>query len=170
MSHARSLAARQNATICLANAPATSTPSLPNAGPDNHTFSSGGRGFFFLAIASSLVGPIARFPGHHPLDRPTVGGATPTLLGGVPIRGACSSAHLLISNHVHNGDRVELETGRVRRPLLADWLKRDSMPMLDSIHAHACWRTREECCEQSVVVVRAKMGVVIVDVKILSIK
>ena len=72
---------------------------------------------------------------------------------------------------MRNGDGVEWGTGRVRRPLLADWPKRDAMPMLNSAHARARWRAREEC-EQSVVV-KAKMGVVVVvvsDVKILSIK
>ena len=33
------------------------------------------------------------------------------------------SAHILTSGHVSNGDRAESETGRVRRPLLSDWLK-----------------------------------------------
>ena len=58
--------------------------------------------------------------------------ATPTLLGGVPSGGVCGSAHLLTSGRVLNGDRVESETGRVRCPLLADWLRRDAMPRLDS--------------------------------------
>ena len=101
------------------------------------------------------------------MDRPTVGRATPTLLGGVPIGGVCSSAYLLTSSHVRKGDGLEWGTGRVRRPLLADWPKRDAMPMLNSAHA------REECREQSVVVVKAKMGIVVVvvsDVKILTIK
>ena len=53
---------------------------LLDARPDNHSFSSGGRGLFSWPLASSLVGPIARFPGRPPLDRPTVGGVTPTLL------------------------------------------------------------------------------------------
>jgi len=94
-----------------------------------------------------------QFPGRLPLDEPTVGGATPTLLGGVLIGSVCSSAYLLSSGHVRNG--VEWETGRVRRPLLADWPKRDAMPMLDSAHARAHWRAPEECREQSVVVVKA---------------
>ena len=68
-----------------------------------------------------------------------VGGATPTLLGGVPIGGVCGSTYLLTSGHVHNGDGAEWEMGRVRRPLLADWPKRDTMPMLDSAHARARW-------------------------------
>ena len=68
-------------------------------------------------------------PGSLPLERPTVGRATPTLLGGVPIGGVCGSAHHLTSGHVCNGDRVESEMGWVRRPLLADWLKRDAMPV-----------------------------------------
>ena len=86
-----------------------------------------------------------------------VGGATPTLLGGVPSGGVCGSAHLLTSGRMLNGDRVESETGRVRRLLLADWLRRDAMPTLDSAHTRACWRVREEFREQSVVAVRAKM-------------
>ena len=86
-----------------------------------------------------------------------VGGATPTLLGGVPSGGVCVSAHLLTSGGGLNGDRVESETGRVRHPLLADWLRRDVMPTLDSAHARACWRAREECREQSAVAVRVKM-------------
>ena len=57
---------------------------------------------------------------------------------------------------------AEWEMGRVRRPLLADWPKRDAMLMLNSAHARARWRAREECCEQSVVVVKVKMGVVVV--------
>ena len=40
-----------------------------------------------------------------------------------------------------NGDRVESEVGRGRRPLTADWLMRDAMPTLDSAHTHACWLT-----------------------------
>ena len=116
-----------------------------------HSFSSGGRCLSSWPL-TSLVGPIARFPGCLPLDRPTVGGATPTLLGGVPIGGVCSSAYLLTSDHVRNGDGAERETGRVRRPLLADWPKRNAMPMLNS--AHACARSpasmrrmlRAECC------------------------
>ena len=130
--------------LLLANAPATSTR-LSNVGPDNHSFSSGGRGFFSWPLASSLVGPIARFPGRPPLDRPTVGGATPTLLGGVLIGSVCGSAHLLTFCHVRNGDGAEWEMGWVRRPLLADWLKRDAMPVLDSAHVRACWRAHEEC-------------------------
>ena len=47
-----------------------------------------------------------------------------------------------------NGNRVESETGRVRRPLLADWLRRDAMPTLDSAHTRTCWRAREECHER----------------------
>ena len=65
------------------------------------------------------------------MDRPTVGGATPTLLGGVPIGGFCISAYLFTSGHVRNGDGAEWEMGRVRRPLLADWPKRDAMLMLN---------------------------------------
>ena len=63
---------------------------------------------------------------------------------------------------MRNGDGLEWGTGWVRRPLLADWPKRDAMLMLSSAHARAHWRTREECCEQSVVVVKAKMGIVVV--------
>ena len=118
---------------------------------------------------SRLVGPIARFPGRLPLDGPTVGGATPTLLGGVPIGGVCSSDYLLTSDHVRNGDGSEREISRVRRALLADWPKRDAMLMLNSAHARARWRAHKECCEQSVVV-KAKMGVVESDVKIPTIK
>ena len=71
-----------------------------------HSFSSGGRGLFSWPLAS-LLGPIARFPGHPLLDRCTVGGATPTLLGGVPIGSVCGSAHLLTFGHVRNGDGAE---------------------------------------------------------------
>ena len=69
---------------------------------------------------------------------------------------------------MRNGDGLEWETVRVRRPLLTDWPKRDAMLMLNSAHGRARWRAREECCEQSVVVVKAKVGivgVVISDVK-----
>ena len=66
-----------------------------------------------------------------------VGGATPTLLGGVPIGGICSSAYLLTSGHVRNGDGAEWETGWVRRPLLDNWPKRNAMLMLNSAHARA---------------------------------
>ena len=120
-------------------------------------FSQAGGASSLWPLASSLVGLIVRFPGCPPLDMPTVGGATPTLLGGVPSGGVCDSAHLLTSGRVLNGDRVESETGRVRRPLLADWLRKDAMPTFDSAHARTCWRAREECREQSVVAVRAKM-------------
>ena len=71
---------------------------------------------------------------------------------------------------MRNGDGAEWAMGRVRRPLLADWLKRDAMLMLNSAHARARRRAHEECCEQSVAVVKAKMGVVVSDVKILTIK
>ena len=74
---------------------------------------------------------------------------------------------------MRNGDGAEWEMGWVRRPLLADWPKRDAMLMLNSTHTRTRRRAREECCEQSVVVVKAKMGidvVVISDVKILTIK
>ena len=66
---------------------------------------------------------------------------TPTPLGGVSSGGVCCSAHRLTSDRVSNGDRVESEAGRGRRPLPADWLRRDAMPTLDSAHAHACWLT-----------------------------
>ena len=85
-----------------------------------------------------------------------VGGATPTILGGVPIRGVCGSAYLLTSGHVRNCDGVESETGRVRCPLLADWPKRDAMPMLDSTHARArlpASKVCGQCRKQRVVVV-----------------
>ena len=55
----------------------------------------------------------------------------------VPIGGVCSSAYLLTSGHMRNGDGAEWEMGRVRRPLLADWPKRDAMLMLNSAHARA---------------------------------
>ena len=131
-----------NATISVWRTLLPRAHRLSNDGPDNHTFSSGGRGFYSWPLASSLVGPIARFTGRPPLDRPTVGGATPTLLGGVPIGSVCSSAYLLTSDHVRNGDGVEWGTGRVRRLLLADWPKRDAMPMLNSAHARARWRAK----------------------------
>ena len=102
-----------------------------------------------------------RFPGRLPLDRPTVGGATPTLLAGVLIRGVCSSAYLLTSGHVRYGYGVQWGMGRVRRPLLADCPKRDAMLLLNSAHARARQRACKECCEQSVVV-KAKVGVVVV--------
>ena len=51
------------------------------------------------------------------------------------VGGATPPAPLLTSGRVFYGDRVESETGRVRRPLLADWLRRDAMPTLDSAHA-----------------------------------
>ena len=40
-----------------------------------------------------------------------------------------------------NGDRVEAEVGRGRRPLPADWLRRDAMSTLDPAHSRACWLT-----------------------------
>jgi len=42
-------------------------------------------GFLPWPLASRLDGCVARFAGRPSLDRPTEGGATPTLLGGVPI-------------------------------------------------------------------------------------
>ena len=80
----------------------------PPTHPDNHhTSFSGGRGFFSRPLASRLVGPIALFPGRPPLDRPMVGGATPTPLGEVPSGGVRGSAHLLTFGHVRNGDGAE---------------------------------------------------------------
>ena len=63
----------------------------------------------------------------------------------------------------------------MRRPLLADWPKRDAMPMLDSAHARARRQAKSADNAESkvVVVVKAKMGVVVIvvsDVKILTIK
>ena len=130
--------------------------SLPR--PKDHQPSFSRREGPLLLTTRLLAGTIARFPGHPPLDRRTVGGATPTLLSGVPSGGVCGSAHLLTSDRVLNGDRVESETGRVRRPLLADWLRRDAMPTLDSAHAHACWRAREECRERHGVRMEVKMA------------
>ena len=144
----------QSSSSLQAASPSSLIACFLRAHPDNHhTSFSGGRGFFSRPLASRLVGPIVRFPGHPPLDRPAVGGATPTPLGGVPSGGVCGSAHLLTSGHVPNGDGAESETGRVRRPLLADWPKRDAMLMFNSTHARARWQARKECCEQSVVVV-----------------
>ena len=76
--------------------------------------------------------------------------------GGVQIRGVCSSAYLLTSGHVRNGDGAESETGRVRRPLLADWPKRDAMPMLDSAHARAFAGERTKNATSSVVVLKRR--------------
>ena len=134
---------------------------LARSSQNHHSFSLRGRGLFSCPPALSLVGTIVRFPRHPPLDRRTVGGATPTLLGRVPSGGICGSAHRLTSDRVCNGDRVESETGRGRFPILADWLRRHTTPTLDSAHMCACWRALGECHEQSVVAVRVKMALLL---------
>ena len=64
---------------------------------------------------------------------------------------------------------IVLGRKRVRRPLLADWLKRDAMPVRlrprARLLASAQRMPRAECCR-----VKVKVGIVVIDVKILTIK
>ena len=105
-----------------------------------------------LICAPPVQRPLLSSPLAFPLDGkpratpwpPSIGQArggrgAPIPLGGVSRGGVCGSAYHFTSDRVLNGDGAGSEAERGRRPLPADWPRRDAMPSLDSAHARACW-------------------------------